>query len=139
MYNFIPSRIIHALDGGVIKSDGNIEVSLKADIIKGAAKLRRDEARIEHSRNPMAYVVDPHLYSFAFQKTRTLHFDNLTTRECVLRSGEGEPIKKPSSEECAQKEHNKYANDLAWSNQYQWLPFDVAFESRGAGASRYVL
>lgn len=139
VHSFIPSRIIHALDGGVIKSDDSVEISLKDDISNGAARLRNIAVKTEDSENSVLDIVDPYLYPFAFQKTRTLHFDTLTTSECVSRSGEGEPVKKPSSDECVQQEHNKYPNDVAWSNRFQWLPFDVVFENRGAGASRYAL
>lgn len=135
VHSFIPSRIIHALDGGVIKSDDSVEISLKDDISNGAARLRNIAVKTEDSENSVLDIVDPYLYPFAFQKTRTLHFDTLTTSECVSRSGEGEPVKKPSSDECVQQEHNKYPNDVAWSNRFQWLPFDVVFENRGAGAS----
>ena len=132
------SRIIPALDGGIIKSDELVDFSLKDDILTGAAGLRRDIVNKEDEENSVAQIVDPYLYPYVFLKTRTLHFDTLTSEECVLRSGEGEPVKKPSSEDCVQKEHNKYPNEVAWSNQYEWLPFDIVFENRGTGVSRYV-
>ncbi|KAL9062283.1 MAG: hypothetical protein Q9161_009825 [Pseudevernia consocians] len=126
------------MDGGVIKSDDIVEVPLKDDIIREAVGVRKNMIKTADREYPVVHVVDPHLYPFAFAKTRTLHFNTLATRNCVLRSGEGEPVKKPSSEECVQKEHNKYPNNVAWSNRYQWLPFDAVFEDRGAGASRYI-
>ena len=138
VHDFVLSRIIPTLDGGVIKSDDVVDVSFKDDILTRAAKLRRDIVKTEDGRNSNAQVVDPYLYPFVFSKTRTLHFDTLTPEECVSRSGEGEPVKKPSSEECVQKEHNKYPNEVAWSNQYQWLPFDIVFKNSGTGVSRYV-
>ena len=136
--DFILSRILPTLDGGVIRSDEVVNSSLKDSILTGAARLRRDIVKTEDEGNSNAQVVDPYLYPYVFSKTRTLHFDTLTPEECVLRSGEGEPVKKPSSVECVQGQHNKYPNEVAWSNRYQWLPFDIVFENSVTGASRYV-
>ena len=45
VHNLLPSHIIHAVDGGVIKSDDSVEVSLKDEIKKGAATLMRIRSR----------------------------------------------------------------------------------------------
>ena len=44
----------------------------------------------------------------------------------------------PSEDECVQDDPAKYPNDMAWSRRFQWLPFDVSFDQRDGGASRYV-
>ena len=84
----------------------------------------------------VVHVVDPHLFPFAWEKTRTLRQGELIMSDCISRCGEGETAKMPSQRDCVQDDPAKYPNDLAWSRRFQYLPFDVKFDKRGDGGSR---
>lgn len=133
----ISSRFIPALDGGVLKSDDCVESSLRRDLQRATAAMRRDSANSTCSSPGIADIVDPYLFPFVFAKTKTLRDGNLTPNNCISSHGKGEAVKRPSDEDCVQKGRPKYPNNHAWSNRFQWLPFDVQFDERGAGASRY--
>lgn len=138
--DFSPSRIIPSLDGGVIKSDDCVDRLLKYDVQKAAASLRRAATQsTRNSTSPTVDIVDPHLFPFAFEKTRVLRGGSVLPQDCISSSGQGEPIKRPSDDECIEHERAKYPNKHAYSNHCQWLPFDVAFDNRGYGSPRCVL
>lgn len=84
----------------------------------------------------VVHVVDPYLFPFAWERTRTLRQDELILSDCISRCGEGETAKMPSQEDCEQKDPAKYPNDMAWSCRFQFLPFDVKFDRRGEGGSQ---
>ena len=136
VHNFISTRIIPELDGGVIKLDDYLDNSLKEQLKKTAAPLRPIEAVSKHST--AVDIVDPYLFPFAFGKTRTLRWVTVPPTDCVPATGQGEPVKVPSDDDCIQKGRVNYPNDMAWSNHHQWLPFDVRFADKGFGPSRYV-
>ena len=123
------------MDGGVIKSDDSVNSSTKKALVEAVIALERDGSR-HNSDDTTVDVVDPFLFAFSFNKTRTLRRGTVTLQECIARSGQGETVKMPSADDCVQKDQAKYPNDMAWSRHYQWLPFEVTFEKRGDGASR---
>ena len=84
-------------------------------------------------------VVDPYLFSFVFDKTRTLRQGDCNLSDCTQRAGEGEWVKKPSEADCVQTDPAKYANEMAWSRNFQYLPFDVQFSNSGEGNCRSVM
>ena len=84
VHNFIPSRIVPAIDGGVIKSDDIGEVPLKNDTTREAVGLRKNMIKTADREYPVVHVVDPYLYPFAFAETRTLHFDTLDNQKVRL-------------------------------------------------------
>ena len=135
--NFVSSRFIPALDGGVLKSDNCVDSSLRGDLQRATAALRRGSADSTCPSQRSVDIVDPYLFPFIFAKTKTLRDGTLTPNDCISSYGKGEAVKRPSDEDCVQKGRPKYPNNHAWSNRFQWLPFDVQFENKGAGASRY--
>lgn len=84
----------------------------------------------------LSHVVDPFLFAFSWERTRTLHYEALTLSDCVQRSGEGKLARQPSKEECPESERPSYPNEQAWSRRFQFLPFDVKFDNKGEGGSR---
>lgn len=85
-----------------------------------------------------SYVVDPSLYPFSWEATKYITFGfPLTLSNCLLSYGEGDYLRPPKQEQCAEDRHYRYPNDQAWSRRYQWLPFEVEFPNRGEGGSRY--
>ena len=125
-----------AIDGGVVKSDAQIPDTLREEfqkIIAGLLKGRRKETRFY---SDVSHVVDPFLFAFSWEKTRTLHYEALTLSDCIQRSGEGKLARQPSDNECPEKERPRYPNEQAWSRRFQFLPFDVKFDNKGEGASR---
>ncbi|KAL6716551.1 hypothetical protein ACLMJK_006118 [Lecanora helva] len=135
--DFNHTRIIPAIDGGVIKSDDCIGASLISDLTKIVSALRRSPTRRASSQGHIVDLVDPHLFPLAFGKTRTLRGPPyISPKECISRAGEGEVVRMPREEETKQEERGKYPNDMAWSRRFQWLPFEVIWEDRGHGAAR---
>jgi len=136
--DFNPPRIIPALDGGVIKSDDCVDEILKDSLQRAAISLRRVVTKAgRHSSSSVDDIVDPFLFPFSFEKTKTLRGGFVTLKNCISASGQGEPVKRPSDDECVEKERAKYPNNNAWSNRFQWLPFDVVFDRRGTGSPRF--
>ena len=139
VHSFTQSRIIPTLDGGVIKSDDCVDSAIKFDLQNSAAAFRRAAPRPTiQSSNNVTDIVDPNLFPFIFERTKTRRGGYIEPEKCVSSCGRGEPVKKPSDEECVEKERAYYPNDKAWSNQFQWLPFDVTFANRGFGVARFV-
>ena len=122
----------------MLKSDDCIGLCLRHDLQRAAAALRKDSVTYSGSNDSISDIVDPFLFPFVFQKTRTLRADKVLPRDCISRSCEGEIVKRPSDDDCVQEGRPKYPNRHAWSNEFQWLPFDVQFVDgrAGAGASR---
>ena len=129
--DFISTRIIPALDGGVIKSNDCIDLALRKDLQSATAALRK------HSSEQVVDLIDPYLYPYAWMRTRTLGRGSVALADSVSRCGEGDPVKFPPQGDCVQDGRSTYPNDMAWSRRFQWLPFDVTFEGRGEGPSRY--
>lgn len=133
---FLRSGFVPAIDGGVVKSDCRISSILKNQLQKTAAYLRRDARLQLRTDDVVMDVVDPYLFPFAWDRSKTLRESKLTLSDCISRCGEGEKVKTPTKEDCAQKDRAKYPNDMAWSRRFQYLPFDVKFDNRGEGGSR---
>lgn len=132
------SGFIPAIDGGVVKSDNRITSILKNELQKTAAYLQR-AARLQLGTDDVVVdVVDPYLFSFAWDRSKTLRGGELNLSDCVSRCGEGETVKTPAKGDCAQKDPAKYPNDMAWSRRFQYLPFDIRFDNRGEAGSRSV-
>lgn len=139
VHDFIPSRVIPSLDGGVIKSDDCVDQLLRLDVQRAAASLRRAAAKdTRSSGDPVTDIVDPHLFPFAFEKTRVLRGGYIAPQECISSTGQGEPVRRPSDDECVETERAKYPNKQAYSNHSQCLPFDISFDNRGYGNPRFV-
>lgn len=120
----------------MVKSDTQIPDTLRYQFQRLIAGLPRRSRRGTKFYDGLSYVVDPFLYPFSWEKTRTLQYEALTLSDCIQRSGEGKLARQPTEEECSEKERPRYPNEQAWSRRYQFLPFDVKFENKGEGGSR---
>ena len=133
--NFIRTRIIPAIDGGVIKSDDCIPISTRLALLTAIAAIQASTPSHSQDRQ-VRDIVDPYLFAFAWERTRTMRQGSVSRTSCISQCGEGEVVKMPPEEDCRQEEFAKYRNDIAWSRRFQWLPFDVSFEDDGLGRSR---
>ena len=137
VHNSQYTEVIPAIDGGVFKSDHPSSLIFKYEVQKAASSVRKDAfKRSSSSRDVVTHVVDPYLFPFAWERTRTLRSREVILSDFMSRCGEGETVKAPSRDDCIQKDPAKYPNDMAWSNRFQYLPFDIKFDNRGEGASR---
>lgn len=134
VHNFIPTRMIPAIDGGVIKSDDCIPTTTRLALLDAIAAIRAQNRQRRDCQ--VQDVVDPNLFAFAWERTRTLRQGSVSRIDCISRCGEGEIVKMPPEEDCRQEEFSKYRNDTAWSRCFQWLPFDICFEDEGKGRCR---
>ena len=135
--DFLQSNIIPAIDGGVVKSDSQISNVLRYEFQKVIARFpRRSRKENESYDGQSSFIIDPFLFAFSWEKTRTLHYEVLNLSDCVRRSGEGKLANQPNEEECMEKERPRYPNEQAWSRRFQFLPFDVKFDNKGEGGSR---
>ncbi len=140
--DFMISRIIPAINGGIIKSDDCVDLSLKGGVQRAAAALRKEAVRPRGSNNQVEDILDPYLYPFVFGRTKTLNglwSSDISRNDCISRCGEGEPARTPPERDCIEEDPAKYPNDMAWSRRYQWLPFDVVFGNNGKVNSRYTI
>lgn len=131
------STIIPALDGGVIKSDTCVDEATHTGLKDAAAALRKHQGGSKRSHEHEVDIVDPHLFPFAWEKTRLLRNGWVRPRDCIARCGEGDVAKMPPEEDCKEPDHGRFRNQMAYSRRFQTLPFDVAFDNKGSGAPRY--
>ena len=133
-YDYLSSGFVPAIDGGVVKSDGSVTPQAKRTLQHATALLKRTVHKHLNDDNVVLHVVDPYLFSFVWDRTRTLRSRDLSLSDCISRCGEGRPVKAPSQQECAETDRAKYPNEMAWSRRFQFLPFDAKFGNRGTGS-----
>lgn len=137
VHDFNRSKIIPAIDGGVLKSDTCVPSSTRIALTEAIALLRTPGTCHDISEDAVDQdLVDPFSFPFAWDRTRTLRNAFVSRMDFIARCGEGETVKKPPEDDCRQDEFAKYRNDMAWSRRYQWLPFDVSFGDDGGGPFR---
>lgn len=138
VHDFVASRIVPAIDGGILKSDSIIDQSLQDELRIAACALRKDLAKRNEQSGPVRDIVDPSLFPFVFEKTKVLRNGPTALSDCIFRCGEGQAVRSPPEADACQSDPIKYPNDKAWSRRFQWLPFEVKLEHNGQGAPRYV-
>ena len=132
---YAQSKTVPTIDGGVMKSDIVIPRSLHDEFQKASASLRR-ACRHTSCADEVSDLVNPFLYPFNWERTRTLHFEiPLKLSDCIRRSGEGQLARQPAESDCPVEESWKYPNIMAFSRRFQYLPFEIAFGDRGEGGS----
>ncbi|KAL8662433.1 MAG: hypothetical protein Q9202_004754 [Teloschistes flavicans] len=131
--DWIRTRIIPAIDGGILKSDECVYPSTKTGLQCAIASLR---SQCYSQESPVHDLVDPFLFPYTWEKTQTLRRGSVSRTECISRCGDGDVVRMPPEADCRQDEFSKYRNDIAYSRRYQWLPFDVTFQDDGRGRSR---
>lgn len=130
---YVHSMTIPTIDGGVIKSNTLIPKSLHNEIQGAVANLRNASVQTS-ATDEVSETVDPFLYPFSWERTRTLHFEApLTLSDCIQRSGEGQLARQPDERDCPVEERSKYRNDMAFSRRFQFLPFEVKFGDTRSG------
>ena len=138
VHDFVDSQIIPAINGGVVKSDSCVDVSLRDELQEAASALRKEIEGLKGSFRSVKDIVDPSLFPFVFEKTKVLRYGPTALSDCIRKCGEGEAVKLPPENDSRELDPIKYPNEVAWSRHFQWLPFDIRLENRGDGASRYV-
>lgn len=136
--DFIASRIIPAIDGGVSKSDDCVPTFTKHDLQQAANVFRKGTIQSSPSHIHTHDIVDPYMFPFIFERTRITGRGVFPMQECIALCGQGWSAKKPREGDTEQQALNLYHNEMTWSRCFQWLPFDVSFSARGEGSSRYV-
>ena len=130
---YVHSKIIPTIDGGVIKSDTLIPESLHNEFQRVAASFRNASVQTSPTDGVLE-IVDPFLYPFSWERTRTLHFEApLNLSDCIKRSGEGQLARQPDERDCPVEERGKYRNDMAFSRRFQFLPFEITFGDARSG------
>ncbi|KAL8803834.1 MAG: hypothetical protein Q9200_006061 [Gallowayella weberi] len=130
VHDWTKTRIIPAIDGGVLKSDDCVSASIQFTLQRAIASLQYQHCR---ESSLVHDLVDPFQYPYTWERTRTLRHASVSRMECISRCGDGGIVKMPPEGDCRQDEFGKYRNDMAWSRRYQWLPFDVRFDDDGRG------
>lgn len=123
-------RGVPTIDGGVLKSDSTIDIALKKELQQAMEELRNDfKCQAVSTEGRLAVdIVDPYLFPFAWDRTRTLRTSSIEPLDCITRCCQGSPVKAPPADQCEETEYINYRNEMAWSNRFQWLPFDLTFD-----------
>ena len=133
---YVHSKIVPAIDGGVVKSDIIVPGILRKELKRTIASLQRTHRQTNRTYDVLD-VVDSFLYPFDWERTRTLRSEApLTLSDCVRRIGQGQLSNQPAEGECGVDGPNKYPNEMAFSRRFQYLPFEVTFGDRGEGGSQ---
>ena len=139
MRDFISSRIIPAIDGGVSKSDDCVHTHTKHGLQQATNRFRKGLVRSSPSNTQTHDIVDPYMFPFVFGITKVTGRGPFPMKDCIALCGQGWPARKPPEGDNEQKDRFLYPNDMTWSRCFQWLPFDVSFSAKGEGPSRYAL
>ena len=132
---YAQSKAVPTIDGGVMKSDIVTKRSLQDEFQKASASLRR-ACRHTSCADEVSDVVNPFLYPFNWERTRTRHYElPLKLSDCITRSGEGQLARQPAEGDHPVEESWKYPNNMAFSRRFQYSPFEIAFGDRGEGGS----
>lgn len=141
-HDFQYSKIIPALDRGVNKSDTLLSPTLKAEFLAAVALLDREPSVIYIKRTNfdkiLTNIVDPSLYPFICRTTKVVRYDFVGLDECIEWCNKG--AKKIYMEHISESKligKGCYANEKAWSRQYQWLPCEVKFDDKHGDLPRY--
>ena len=135
---YVQSKLVPTIDEGVIKSDIVISKSLHHEFQKATASLRRVSRQTSHA-DEVSDVVNPFLYPFNWEHTRTLHFETpLNLSDCIRRSDEGQLTRQSTEDDCPVEERSRYRNDMAFSRRFQYLSFEITFGDRGEGGFRII-
>jgi len=120
------THIIPALDRGIFKSDDLVTLTQKENIFQAVLHLEdesRDRGSLSAKPHRLLKPVDPSLFPFSFQRSRCLKGGTVGRHDCIDQCGKGQIASLPEGPE---GEHNAslrgrgcYANDKAWSLQYQ--------------------
>lgn len=125
--NYAMSSIIPALERGIFKKDDFVTSTQKEKMCQAISHLERDCSYLLPRSDGITKVVDPYLFPFSFDSSKCLKESKIGREESVQQCGRGQIVGLPGGSEGALKGLGCYANDMAWSLRYQWLPFDISF------------
>ncbi|KAL9026239.1 MAG: hypothetical protein Q9196_005064, partial [Gyalolechia fulgens] len=110
------SRSIPAIEGGILKSDNCIPTSTRLGLLHAiaATKSQRPAEKAE-ANTPVNHLVDPYLFAYTWERSKTLRRGFTTRTDCIERAGEGEKVTMPPEEDCRQDDVANiasYINDV---------------------------
>ncbi|TVY35684.1 hypothetical protein LOCC1_G007805 [Lachnellula occidentalis] len=136
--------LIPTLDAcaSVVKSDELVSSKLQADLRTAFDKLKADqEASPDWHPNSNAMVQDllhPSMYPLVYGRTKGLDEEVVGVTDAIDKwAGKGEVIEKDNEQpDPADKYNMGIGGDMLppnfWSDTYQWLPSNVAFQGNGS-------
>lgn len=129
---FRNTHIIPALDRGIFKTDDPVALTQKENISRVVFHLEHESRSLSAKPHGSHKTVDPSLFPFCFQISRCLTGSTVDRHDCIDQCGKGQIAGLPQGPEGQHigslSGRGCYANDKAWSQQYQWLPFEVKFD-----------
>ncbi|KAF2874623.1 hypothetical protein BDV95DRAFT_566610 [Massariosphaeria phaeospora] len=136
------SNIIPTLDAcvSIAKSDTLVAPSLHQQLRNAFAVLQDDQMASPdwhpHTNNMTQDLVHPSLYPLVYGRSKVLQTSSVGTRDAINRwSGKGYVLKHSSAyphyHENVPQRRCYVPNDY-WSETYQWLPANVAFQDDGS-------
>ncbi|KAI4940146.1 uncharacterized protein J4E92_001434 [Alternaria infectoria] len=142
---FEQSGIIPSLDAcaSVAKSDTLVTSELHTNLRKAFDKLQSDHATSPdwhpNSNDMVQDLVHPSMYPLVYGRSTGFREEQVGVADAVKRwSGKGEVIAQQGPEETTAQNRPSYGVGGSnippeyWSNQYQWLPANVAFQEDGS-------
>ncbi|CAG1975211.1 unnamed protein product [Fusarium graminearum] len=142
---FEKTHLVPTLDASasIVKSDNYIDQSLHEELQAAFAKLKleqKDDPDWHPRSNDMVQnLVHPSLFPLVYGRSRVFREEVVGVEDAIDRwSGKGEVIpkyQKPSSDK--QRYYGTgiggdQVDDSYWSENYQWLPSNVAFQEDGS-------
>ncbi len=131
---FRDTHIIPALDRGIFKTDDLVTLTQKERLSRAVFLLEdesRDRGSLSAKPHGLLKTVDASLFPFSFRRSRCLRGSTVGVDDCIHQCGKGRIAGLPQDPKgplnSCLSGRGCYANDKAWSLQYQWLPFEVRF------------
>jgi hypothetical protein len=127
----------------VAKSDSLVTPELQASLRAAFSKLREDQASSPdwhpNSGDLVQDLVHPSMYPLVYGRSRVLEEELVGVRDAIEKwTGKGDIIKKDTW--TYDQERDRFSYNVGggkvppqyWSNTYQWLPANVAFQDDGS-------
>jgi hypothetical protein len=117
----------------VVKSDVLVNDIFRGEICQAFNKLYLDQAESPDwqpgTHQSVRNLIDPSMYPLVFDQTRVFRDEVVGIQDAIWKwSGKGEIITKGE----LVKQFHIWWPLTYWSNEYQWLPANVAFQEDGS-------
>ncbi|CZS83052.1 unnamed protein product [Fusarium graminearum] len=142
---FEKTHLVPTLDASasIVKSDNYIDQSLHEELQAAFAKLKleqKDDPDWHPRSNDMVQnLVHPSLFPLVYGRSRVFREEVVGVEDAIDRwSGKGEVIPKYQKPSSDKKRYygtgigGDQVDDSYWSENYQWLPSNVAFQEDGS-------
>ncbi|KAF4436169.1 hypothetical protein F53441_13313 [Fusarium austroafricanum] len=141
---FLKSGLIPTLDGPgntIIKSDSHIDEALHQDLNNACDQLREDQKdKIDwhpRSNDMVQDLIHPSMYHFVYDRSPFIQEEVVGVSNALDFIGQGEPI---DGQTPLKVPFDSYGYNIGsgrvqpeyWSEKYQWLPANVAFQGDGS-------